>query len=103
MARKRKRRLLVPEARDALDRLKSDVMNTMQPEEAKFESARRQNVPLQREGDNGELTARQAGKVGGPIGGQMVKKMIALAQMQMMNDAADAGNGANGPQDQPRT
>jgi len=85
MARKRRRRLLVPEARDALDRLKADVMNTVSAEDAKFEAAKRQSVPLTN-GDNGELTARQAGKVGGPIGGQMVKKMIALAQMQLLNE-----------------
>jgi len=82
--RNRRRKLLVPEAREALDRIMADVMNTMTPEEAKFESARRQNVPLTT-GDNSQLTAEQAGKVGGPIGGQMVKKLIALAQMQMMN------------------
>ncbi|HEU4964952.1 MAG TPA: alpha/beta-type small acid-soluble spore protein [Bacilli bacterium] len=92
MARRKRNRLLVPDARDALDRLKGDVMNTMSAEEAKYESARRQNVPLTK-GDNGELTARQAGKVGGPIGGQMVKKMIALAQMQMMNDPEAHENG----------
>jgi small acid-soluble spore protein D (minor alpha/beta-type SASP) len=85
MARRKRRRLLVPEAREAIDRLKADVMNTASAEQAKFKSAEQQNVPL-KEGDNGDLTARQAGKVGGPIGGQMVKKMIALAQMQMMNE-----------------
>jgi hypothetical protein len=84
MARKR-RRLLVPEARNALDQLKMDVMNTVSADQAKFESAKRQNIPLQK-GYNGNLTSEQAGKVGGPIGGQMVKKMIALAQMQMMNE-----------------
>jgi hypothetical protein len=83
--RNRRRKLLVPEAREALDLIKSQVMNTATPEEAKFESARRQNVPLTH-GDNSQLTAEQAGKVGGPIGGQMVKKLIALAQMQMMNE-----------------
>ncbi|MGB8957313.1 MAG: alpha/beta-type small acid-soluble spore protein [Tumebacillaceae bacterium] len=85
MARRNRNRLLVPEARSALDRLKADVMNTESAEQAKFQSARQQNVPLT-QGDNGDLTARQAGKVGGPIGGQMVKKMIALAQMQMINE-----------------
>lgn len=85
MARRNRNRLLVPEARSALDRLKADVMDAASAEQAKYESARQQNVPLA-EGDNGELTARQAGKVGGPIGGQMVKKLIALAQMQMMNE-----------------
>ena len=85
MARRKRRRLLVPEARDALDRLKADVMDTASADAAKFESAKRQQVPLSA-GDNGELTAREAGKVGGPIGGQMVKKMIALAQQQMINE-----------------
>lgn len=85
MARRKRRRLLVPEARVALDRLKSDVMQTVTADAAKFESAKRQNIPLV-QGNNGNLTAREAGKVGGPIGGQMVKKMIALAQMQMMNE-----------------
>ncbi|MBL0388394.1 alpha/beta-type small acid-soluble spore protein [Tumebacillus sp. ITR2] len=83
MARKR-RRLLVPGARDALELLKAEVMNTT-PEQAKFKSASEQNIPLTT-GDNGNLTAREAGKVGGPIGGQMVKKLIALAQMQMINE-----------------
>ncbi|ASS76117.1 hypothetical protein CIG75_14890 [Tumebacillus algifaecis] len=86
MARRKRRRLLVPEARNALDQLKADVMQTMTPEQAKYESAQRQGIALQTDGDNGELTAREAGKVGGPIGGQMVKKMIALAQMQMLNE-----------------
>lgn len=84
MARKKRRRLLVPEAREALERLKAEVMNTT-PEEAKFKSAKQQQIPLTT-GDNGNLTAREAGKVGGPIGGQMVKKMIALAQMEMINE-----------------
>jgi small acid-soluble spore protein D (minor alpha/beta-type SASP) len=86
MARRKRRRLLVPEAREALDQLKADVMNAMTPEQAKFESAKRQQVPLKKDGDNGGLTAREAGKVGGPIGGQMVKKLIALAQMQLVNE-----------------
>jgi hypothetical protein len=90
MARKQ-RRLLVPEARDALERLKMDVMGVNAPQDAKFKSAQQQNVPLQ-QGDNGGLTAREAGKVGGPIGGQMVKKLIALAQMQMMNEQNQANN-----------
>ncbi|PWK08377.1 alpha/beta-type small acid-soluble spore protein [Tumebacillus permanentifrigoris] len=85
MARKRRRRLLVPEARDALERLKMDVMGVAKPEDAAITSAQQQNIPLQ-PGDNGQLTAREAGKIGGPIGGQMVKKLIALAQMQMINE-----------------
>ncbi|KEO83767.1 alpha/beta-type small acid-soluble spore protein [Tumebacillus flagellatus] len=80
----RKRRPLVPGAQDALQQLKAQVMNTTS-EQAKFKSAKEQNIPLTT-GDNGNLTAREAGKVGGPIGGQMVKKLIALAQMQMINE-----------------
>lgn len=32
----------------------------------------------------GDLTSRQNGLEGGPIGGQMVKKMIAMAESQLM-------------------
>ena len=49
---------MVPEARDALDRFK-------------MEAASEVGVNL-KQGYNGDLTARQAGS----IGGQMVKKMI---------------------------
>jgi len=52
-------RTLVPEARAALDRFK-------------MEAASEVGVTL-KQGYNGDLTARQAGS----IGGQMVKKMIA--------------------------
>ena len=48
----------VPEAREAMDRFKMEVANEL-------------GVPL-KNGYNGDLTARQAGSVGG----QMVKKMI---------------------------
>lgn len=33
----------------------------------------------------GDVTARQNGLEGGPIGGQMVKKMIAFAEQQIKN------------------
>lgn len=95
MARKRRRRLLVPEARDALERLKMDVMGVTTPEDAIFKAAEQQSVPLQ-PGDNGNLTAREAGKIGGPIGGQMVKKLIALAQMQMINERHQEENRTRG-------
>lgn len=51
-------RVLVPEAREALNRFK-------------MESAAEVGVTL-KQGYNGDLTSRQAGS----IGGQMVKKMI---------------------------
>jgi hypothetical protein len=35
----------------------------------------------------GDVTARQNGLEGGPIGGQMVKKMIAYAEQQMKQNS----------------
>jgi len=59
MARNKK---VVPEAQNALDRLK-------------YETAAEVGVNL-KEGYNGDLLSRDAGKVGG----NMVKKMIAMAE-----------------------
>jgi hypothetical protein len=39
-------------------------------------------VPLKK-GYNGNLTAEQAGKVGGVIGGHMVRQMVRLAMNQL--------------------
>ncbi|MBE3590621.1 MAG: alpha/beta-type small acid-soluble spore protein [Firmicutes bacterium] len=55
-------------------------------EDLKFELAQELGVPLQR-GYNGELTARQAGYLGGHIGGQMVRRLIRLAEEQLANGA----------------
>ena len=56
---------VVPEARDALDRFK-------------MEAASEEGVNL-KQGYNGDLTAREAGSVGG----QMVKKMIEAYEQGM--------------------
>lgn len=58
---------IVPEARQALDRMKYEIANEL-------------NINLQN-GYNGNLTARDAGR----IGGNMVKKMIEQQQRQMAN------------------
>ena len=58
---------LVPEAKEALNRFK-------------MEAASEVGVNL-KQGYNGDLTARQAGS----IGGQMVKKLIENAENQMKN------------------
>ncbi|NLY43177.1 MAG: alpha/beta-type small acid-soluble spore protein [Clostridiaceae bacterium] len=58
-------RTLVPEARAALDRFK-------------MEAASEVGVTL-KQGYNGDLTAKQAGS----IGGQMVKKMIQQVEQSM--------------------
>ncbi|KYD08590.1 MULTISPECIES: alpha/beta-type small acid-soluble spore protein [Heyndrickxia] len=85
----RRRKSLVPGARSALDDFKGKVMaekgykvDPTKPNNVKYEVAKEQGVPL-KEGYNGQLTSEQAGKVGGPIGGNMVKEMIRMAQEQL--------------------
>ena len=78
----RKSKILVPEARQALDDLKAQVAGTMTSDQAKFEIAREVGVPL-RNGDNGNLTTREAGKVGGRLGGGMVRELVKIAQQSM--------------------
>ena len=58
MAASSSKKASVPEAKEAMSRFKEEVASEL-------------GVPL-KEGYNGDLTARQAGS----IGGQMVKKMI---------------------------
>ncbi|VEF49851.1 small acid-soluble spore protein alpha/beta type [Bacillus freudenreichii] len=86
-------KILVPEARAGLDQLKARVMkekgyqfNPAKPDNVKYEVAKEQGIPL-KEGYNGQLTSEQAGKIGGPIGGNMVKEMIKMAQEQMRTKA----------------
>ena len=62
----------VPEAKDALNNMK-------------YEVARELGVNM-KQGYNGDLTARQAGSIGGEngyVGGYMVKKMIEDYERQM--------------------
>ncbi|MCJ7840117.1 alpha/beta-type small acid-soluble spore protein [Lederbergia sp. NSJ-179] len=87
----RNNRILVPEAREQLDQLKVNVMKEKgyqveanHPEDIKYEVAKEQEIPLKK-GYNGQLTSEQAGKIGGPIGGNMVKEMIKMAQQQLNN------------------
>ncbi len=55
----RNRRILVPEAKAAMEQFKQEIASSM-------------NIELQ-DGYNGDISARDAGR----IGGQMVKRMIA--------------------------
>ncbi len=87
---KKNNKILVPEARKGLDQLKADVMRKQgydvqsnDPDKVKFEIADELGIPLTK-GYNGKITAEEAGKIGGPIGGNMVKEMIRMAQEQMM-------------------
>jgi len=88
MAR-RNRKPLVPGTRNALDAFKGQVMARQgykvdpdDPNSVKYEVAKEQGVPLHK-GYNGNLSAEEAGKVCGPIGGNMVKEMIRMAQEQL--------------------
>ena len=63
----RSNRKAVPEAMDSLDKFKYEVASEV-------------GVNL-KNGYNGNISARDAGK----IGGQMVKKMIQQAENQMLN------------------
>jgi len=75
----RKNKLLVPESKAALDQLKARVVNVNNPENAKFEAAKDVGVSLNK-GYNGQISAKEAGQVGGRLGGSMVKELIKIAQ-----------------------
>jgi hypothetical protein len=89
MARRGRRRPVVPGAAPALDALKAEVMrregyavNPARPNDVKYEIARSIGVPLQ-PGTGGELRTDQAGAIGGRIGGPMVREMIRMAQERL--------------------
>ncbi len=70
----RKSRLLVPEAYDAMTRFKLEVAD---------EIGRTQFCKENNDHYKGDLTARQNGSEGGPIGGAMVQKMIRMYEDNM--------------------
>lgn len=78
----RRRKPLVPDARQGLDLLKARLQNVLEPEDAKFRVANSLHIPLQ-EGYNGNLTAHDAGRIGGQLGGSMVKELVRAAQENM--------------------
>ena len=82
----RKNKILVTEARQGLDDLKAKLAGTNDPDQAKFEMAKEVGVPLQK-GYNGQLTSEQAGKVGGKLGGSMVKELVRMAQENLKNNS----------------
>jgi hypothetical protein len=59
-------------------------VNSPSPAEAKFEAAEEVGVPL-KNGYNGRLTSHEAGKVGGRLGGSMVRELVKMAQEQLKN------------------
>ncbi len=66
---------LIPEAREALTRFKIECAQ---------EIGSLQFIKENNDHYKGDLSSKQNGQEGGPIGGQMVKKMIAMAQNQMI-------------------
>ena len=83
MARKSR----TPEELHALNHYKSSAMkdkgyNVKDPDQLKYEVAQSLGIPLNK-GYNGNITSENAGKIGGQIGGSMVKKMIAEAKKQI--------------------
>lgn len=100
MARKRNR-LLVPEAREALDALMratstgrtssksqiqphdSSAANRNHSEEVVSEVAQNLGIPYQPNGYNGQLTTRDAGRIGGQMGGTMVQRLIEIAKSEL--------------------
>jgi small acid-soluble spore protein alpha/beta type len=67
---------LVKNAREALTKFKLECAQ---------ELGRTQFVKENNDHYKGDLTAKQNGSEGGPIGGLMVKKMIAEAEKNLMN------------------
>ncbi len=85
----RKNKILVPEAQDSMNQLKTDVMknegytvNNEHPEDVKYEVADELGIPLKK-GYNGNLASKDAGKVGGAIGGKMVSELIKIAKRNL--------------------
>ncbi|MFC5403484.1 small, acid-soluble spore protein, alpha/beta type [Cohnella soli] len=83
----RRRKLIVPEAERGVTAFKAEVMrkegydvDPERPDDVKYEVAEDLGIPLHPGGGNGKLTTEEAGKVGGQIGGAMVREMIRLAQ-----------------------
>ncbi|SFU93917.1 small, acid-soluble spore protein, alpha/beta type [Alicyclobacillus macrosporangiidus] len=96
-----RRRLLVPEAREAMNRLKQQVIEQKRQEGALVAGtttqawpARPDGKPIRRpthggvprragEADPGVATARQAGRLGGEIGGTMVQRLVRIAREEL--------------------
>lgn len=78
----RKNKILVPEAREGLDQMKEKLLNERYGTNDKYEIAQEQNVPIS-EGYNGEIKSKDAGRMGGAIGGSMVRELVRMAEQQL--------------------
>lgn len=89
MARRKNRSALVPESRSALDQFKKDVLvkdglisKDTPVKDINIEVAKEVGVPLTNV-YNGNISTKDAGKVGGQIGGRMVKELVRMAQEEL--------------------
>ncbi len=64
--------LLVPQAKDAMNRMRNEIAKDLAL-----------NVP--NNDDWGNVPSRDCGRVGGQIGGKMVREMIRIAEQQMQS------------------
>lgn len=78
------------DAEHSMQLFKADVMrnagfdvNTNEPESVKYEVAKALGTPLNPE-YNGHIQAVTAGKIGGRIGGLMVKEMVRMAKQSLV-------------------
>ncbi|MCI3922352.1 alpha/beta-type small acid-soluble spore protein [Paenibacillus sp. TRM 82003] len=98
MARRNNRnRLLVPEAQSGMEAFQAEVLrregypvDPSRPGDAKYGVAQSVGVPLSR-GGNGNLSTEAAGKVGGAMGGVMVRELIRMAQQQLSQQGNSPG------------
>ncbi|WNQ10399.1 alpha/beta-type small acid-soluble spore protein [Paenibacillus aurantius] len=92
MSRRSRRRHVVEGAEKGLEAIKTEVMrregysvDPARPDDVKYEVAQSLGVPL-KAGNNGRLTTEEAGRVGGPIGGAMVREMVKMAKEQLVRN-----------------
>ncbi len=83
---------IVPEARKELNQFKQDLLvrEGLIPEGTasqvqSYEVAKELGIPMEH-GDNGDMTTKNAGKIGGQIGGKMVKELVKMAQEQLAKE-----------------
>ncbi len=93
---------MVPEARQALQSMKLDIaarhLESTDPQSGgSFEDHSSTAQPLvyhrerAQEADGGNMTTREAGTKGGAVGGEMVKRLIELAQQELAVRKNDRG------------
>ncbi|WP_044642160.1 alpha/beta-type small acid-soluble spore protein [Risungbinella massiliensis] len=87
MSRRKKRKLLVPEARAGLDRLQTEMMNrelgmnATNTNDVKVEVANQLGISL--DSYNPDIRAEDAGKIGGAMGGKLVREMIRMSMERL--------------------